>query len=49
MQLVRCSVHDLEFRLPTMEEEFITGKLHDEVERCQCHVEENKECKLVSL
>lgn len=47
MQLVRCLIHDLEFQLPTTDEEFVSGKLHSEVEICQDHILNNPSCKLV--
>lgn len=47
MQLVRCLLHDLEFKLPSTEEEFVSGVLHSEVESCQDHILQNPSCKLV--
>ena len=47
MQIVKCMIHDVEFRLPTDVEEFTLGKLHQEVESCQLHLEEFPDCKLV--
>jgi len=46
MQTVRCPDHDVEFRLPTSDEEFALGKLHQEVENCQLHLIEFPNCKL---
>lgn len=47
MQVVRCLVHELEFKLPTTDDEFTIGTLHNEVEKCQSHLHENPKCKLV--
>lgn len=38
LQIVKCENHNLEFKLPTTEKEFVSGSLHDEVERCQSHL-----------
>lgn len=46
MQKVHCGVHLISFRLPTSDEEFRSGNLHNEVERCQAHILENPKCKL---
>lgn len=40
-------MHELKFKLPTKDEEFTKGTLHDEVEKCQSHLHENPKCKLV--
>jgi len=47
LQVVRCTVHNLEFKLPSSEEEFVSGELHSEVENCQDHILNNPSCKLV--
>jgi len=47
LQLAKCLSHNLEFQLPTSEDEFVSGKLHDEVEKCQSHLLENPSCKLL--
>jgi len=47
VQVVRCLVHELEFKLPTTDDEFTIGTLHNEVEKCQSHLHENPKCKLV--
>jgi len=49
MELVKCLLHDLEFRLPTSEDDFISGRFHDEVERCQSHIEGSSDCKFVNI
>lgn len=49
MQTVRCPVHDVVFRLPTRNDEFILGKLHSQVELCQLHLEEFPDCRLVEI
>ena len=47
MEIVRCLFHNIEFRLPTTEEEFVSCRLHNEVERLQVHHDENPNCKLL--
>jgi len=49
MQIVRCIHHDLEFRLPTTNEEFTSGNLHEEVEKCQLHLHQNPKCRFGEL
>ncbi len=46
MEIVRCVKHSIEFQLPTTEEEFLSGKLHDEVLRIQLHNEDYPQCKM---
>ncbi len=46
MKKIRCIVHSIEFQLPTTEEEFLLGKLHDEVLRIQLHNEDYPQCKM---
>ncbi len=46
MKIVRCVKHSIEFQLPTTEEEFLLGKLHDEVLRIQSHNEDYPQCKM---
>ncbi len=49
MQTVRCLIHDVVFRLPTSDDEFVLGKLHSQVELCQLHLVEFPDCKLVEI
>ncbi len=46
MKKIRCIVHSIEFQLPTTEEEFLLGKLHDEVLRIQSHIEDYPQCEM---
>lgn len=32
MQTIRCKIHKIEFQLPTTEEEFVSGSLHESVD-----------------
>ena len=45
MIVVKCPTHDQEYRLPTTQEEFLSGKFHDQVELCQAHIEVSPDCK----
>ena len=49
MQIVKCTIHNVVFRLPTDVGEFALGELHKEVESCQLHLEEFPDCKLVEI
>ena len=45
MQTIQCRIHKIEFQLPTTEDEFLSGCLHDEVE-CLCeHHERYPKCR----
>jgi hypothetical protein len=46
MRTVKCSIHNVEFTLPTTEEEFHSGQMHEEVMRIQLHSEEYPKCKM---
>ena len=46
MKTLQCLVHDETFQLPITDDEFLSGKLHEEVERIQSHVDENEDCKI---
>lgn len=43
---IHCSVHHTLFKLPTTDEEFSSGGLHGEVEKCQAHILESPDCRL---
>ena len=46
MKKIMCVKHKIEFQLPTTEEEFLSGKLHDETIRIQEHSEDFPQCKM---
>ncbi len=46
MKIVKCSIHNVEFQLPTTEEEYLSGELHNETIRIQTHSEDNHQCKM---
>ena len=45
MEFVKCLIHGMKLRLPVTKEEFLEGKLHDQVELCVKHYEEFPDCK----
>ena len=45
MQTVQCKIHKIEFQLPTTEEEFVSGSLHESVEFLCEHHEKHPRCK----
>jgi len=49
MQLVKCSTHNTEFRLPSTDDEFLSGKLHSDVERISDHHQQFSVCKFVEV
>ena len=49
MQLVDCSSHNIKFKIPTTDDEYLSDKLHDEVERLFKHRELYKTCKFVEV
>jgi len=46
MRTLQCLVHDETFQLPITDEEFLSGKMHEEVEKIQAHIEKNPSCKI---
>ena len=46
MKTLQCLVHHETFQLPITDEEFLSGKMHEEVEKIQAHTEENNDCKI---
>jgi len=46
MKIVQCNNHQVSFRLPTLDEEFISGSLHEDVERIWTHILENIDCEI---
>lgn len=35
MQVIQCKIHKIEFQLPSTEDEFVSGELHEQIE-CLC-------------
>lgn len=46
MNVVKCILHKQEFAIPTTDEEFISGKWHEDIVRIQTHIEEFPQCKM---
>ena len=46
MKRLQCLVHHETFQLPITDEEFLSGKMHEQVEKIQAHTEENNDCKI---
>ena len=44
MRKIRCVGHGIEFQIPTTEEEFLSGKLHEDVIHIQKHIEDFPQC-----
>jgi hypothetical protein len=44
MQTIHCKIHKKEFQLPTTEEEFLSGSLHENVEFLYEHHEKYPKC-----
>lgn len=49
MQLVRCIIHKDEFTLPIKNEEYNSGKYHDNVEALCKHREIHGDCKFEEI
>ena len=43
---MKCTIHDIEFHIPTTEEEFLSGKLHNEIVGIQTHIENFIQCEM---
>lgn len=49
MQVVKCEKHETKFVLPTLEEEFVSGSLHDDVEHLSGHHEQFPTCRFEEI
>lgn len=49
MQKVRCIVHNYQFVIPTIDEEYLSGKFHDDVESLSTHTEQFDDCNFVEV
>jgi hypothetical protein len=47
MKAIKCNQHGEKFTIPTEDNEFISGKFHSDVERCQLHHEQYPECRFI--
>ena len=45
MQRITCTTHELELDIPTLDEEFLLGKMHDNISQLQLHHKEFPTCK----
>ena len=45
MQTVKCKKHKIEFQLPTVEEEYVSGSFHDDIELLCSHHERYPKCR----
>jgi len=45
MYKMKCIKDGTEFQLPSTDQEFQSGKFHDQVELCQAHIEESPDCR----
>lgn len=45
MRVVKCSQHGEKYTIPIEDREFLSGKYHDEIERCHVHHEQNPACR----
>ena len=46
MKKLQCLAHHETFQIPITDEEFLSGKLHGDVEKIQAHIEKNPSCKI---
>jgi len=49
MQKIVCYVHRLEINIPTSNEEFLLGKMHDNICQLQLHHKEFPYCKFFKI
>jgi len=48
MQQIACKKHSLLLTIPITNEEFLSGKYHQDIERCQLHHKQYPECRFES-
>ncbi|MBT4325998.1 MAG: hypothetical protein HOD60_03695 [Candidatus Nitrosopelagicus sp.] len=46
MKIVMCKKHKIECSVPTTNEEFYSGKWHEDIMRIQTHAEKFPQCKM---
>ena len=49
MQTVHCKIHKIEFQLPSTEEEFLSGSLHENVEFLCEHHDKYPKCRFEEI
>ena len=49
MKQIQCTKHKIEFQLPTTEEEFLSGTLHEQVEDICEHSERYPKCRFQEI
>jgi hypothetical protein len=49
MYKVKCKKHKVEFQLPTVEEEYVSGLLHGDVELLSRHHERYPKCRFEEI
>jgi hypothetical protein len=49
MKQIQCTKHKTEFQLPTTEEEFLSGTLHEQVEDICEHHERYPKCRFQEI
>ena len=49
MQTVKCKKHKIEFQLPTVEEEYVSGSFHDDIELLCSHHERYPKCRFEEI
>jgi hypothetical protein len=49
MEIVECKKHKIEFQLPTVEEEYVSGSLHDDIELLWNHHERYPKCRFEEI
>ena len=49
MYKAKCKKHKIEFQLPTVEEEYVSGSLHDDIELLCSHHERYPKCRFEEI
>jgi len=49
MKSIQCKKHKVEFQLPTVEEEYVSGSLHDDIELLWNHHERYPKCRFEEI
>lgn len=49
MYKVQCKKHKIEFQLPTVEEEYVSGSFHDDIELLCSHHERYPKCRFEEI
>jgi len=49
MNVINCNIHNVNYRLPETETEFLSGEFHNDILELENHIEQNPDCVLLEI